>query len=60
MGSTSADEITGEIKYENVNFSYNQGEKIIDNLNIEINAGSTNAIVGATGSGKSTIIKLLE
>jgi len=58
-GSKTANEITGEIKYENVNFSYNQGEKIIDNLNIEINAGSTNAIVGATGSGKSTIIKLL-
>ena len=58
-GSKSANEIIGQIKYENVNFSYNEGEKIIDNLNIEINAGSTNAIVGATGSGKSTIIKLL-
>ena len=49
----------GEIKYENVNFSYNEGERVIENLNIEINAGTTNAIVGATGSGKSTIIKLL-
>ncbi len=58
-GSKSADEIMGEIKYENVNFSYNEGERVIENLNIEINAGTTNAIVGATGSGKSTIIKLL-
>ena len=58
-GSKNADIINGKIKYENVNFSYNQGEKIIEDLNVEINPGSKNAIVGATGSGKSTIIKLL-
>ena len=58
-GSKNADRINGKIKYENVNFSYNQGEKIIEDLNVEINPGSKNAIVGATGSGKSTIIKLL-
>tara|TARA_Y100000766_G_C18839167_1_gene572089 strand:- start:417 stop:1310 length:894 start_codon:yes stop_codon:yes gene_type:complete len=58
-GSTNADSINGKIKYENVNFSYNEGEKIIKNLNIDINPGSKNAIVGATGSGKSTIMKLL-
>ena len=58
-GSKNADRINGKIKYENVNFSYNQGEKIIKDLNIKINPGSKNAIVGATGSGKSTIIKLL-
>ncbi len=58
-GSKNADTINGKIKYENVNFSYNQGEKIIEDLNVEINPGSKNAIVGATGSGKSTIIKLL-
>jgi len=58
-GSKNADIIDGKIKYENVNFSYNEGEKIIQDLNLEINPGSKNAIVGATGSGKSTIIKLL-
>ena len=58
-GSKNADRINGKIKYENVNFSYNQEEKIIEDLNVEINPGSKNAIVGATGSGKSTIIKLL-
>ena len=58
-GSKNADIIDGKIKYENVNFSYNEGEKIIEDLNVEINPGSKNAIVGATGSGKSTIIKLL-
>ena len=58
-GLKNADIIDGKIKYENVNFSYNEGEKIIQDLNLEINPGSKNAIVGATGSGKSTIIKLL-
>ena len=58
-GSKNADIIDGKIKYENVNFSYNDGEKIIEDLNLEINPGSKNAIVGSTGSGKSTIIKLL-
>ena len=58
-GSKNADTIEGKIKYENVNFSYNKREKIIEDLTLEINPGSKNAIVGATGSGKSTIIKLL-
>jgi len=58
-GFKIADNIDGKIKYENVNFSYNQGEKVIDELNLEIEKGTINAIVGATGSGKSTIIKLL-
>jgi len=58
-GTKNADTIQGKIKYENVNFSYNKGEKIIEDLSLEINPGSKNAIVGATGSGKSTIIKLL-
>ena len=58
-GTKNADTIEGKIKYENVNFSYNKREKIIEDLSLEINPGSKNAIVGATGSGKSTIIKLL-
>ncbi len=59
IGTKNADTIEGKIKYENVNFSYNKREKIIEDLSLEINPGSKNAIVGATGSGKSTIIKLL-
>ena len=58
-GEKTANTIKGKIRYENVNFSYNETEKVIENLNLEIKAGTTNAIVGATGSGKSTIIKLL-
>ncbi len=59
IGVKIADSIKGEIRYKNVYFSYNKSEKVIDNFNLEIQAGTTNAIVGATGSGKSTIIKLL-
>ena len=58
-GLKTADNIMGKIKYENVHFSYNSSEKVIEGFNLEIKAGTTNAIVGATGSGKSTIIKLL-
>ena len=59
IGVKIADSIKGEIRYKNVFFSYNKSEKVIENFNLEIQAGTTNAIVGATGSGKSTIIKLL-
>tara|TARA_S200000501_G_scaffold228506_1_gene214276 strand:- start:14709 stop:16481 length:1773 start_codon:yes stop_codon:yes gene_type:complete len=58
-GPEIANKIRGKINYKNVNFSYKKGEKVIDDLCIEINAGKTTAIVGSTGSGKSTIIKLL-
>ena len=58
-GPEIAHKIRGKINYKNVNFSYKKGEKVIDDLSIEINAGKTTAIVGSTGSGKSTIIKLL-
>ena len=59
IGIKIADSIKGKIIYKNVYFSYNKSEKVIENFNLEIHAGTTNAIVGATGSGKSTIIKLL-
>ncbi|MAP99212.1 MAG: antibiotic ABC transporter ATP-binding protein [Flavobacteriaceae bacterium] len=58
-GLKKADNIKGEIIYENVSFSYIKEDKLIENFNLKIKSGSTNAIVGATGSGKSTIIKLL-
>lgn len=51
----------GEIEFENVSFAYesNQGKTIIDNLSFKVEAGKSVAIVGATGSGKSTIVRLL-
>lgn len=58
-GLHDAYKIKGKIVYESVNFSYSKGEKVLDDLNLKLMPGSTNAIVGLTGSGKSTIIKLL-
>ncbi len=49
----------GEVRFENVTFGYNEGEVIIDDLNIEVKAGQTVAIVGPTGAGKTTLVNLL-
>lgn len=49
----------GEIKFNNVNFSYNEGRKILNNCTFTIPAGQKVAIVGPSGSGKSTILRLL-
>jgi len=48
-----------EIQFENVEFRYRDDEPIIRNLSFEIRAGEKIAIVGPTGSGKSTLVKLL-
>ena len=49
----------GHISFENVTFGYNKSRLIIQNVSIEINSRETIAIVGASGSGKSTIGRLL-
>ncbi len=49
----------GKIQFKNVNFFYNEGEHIIKNLSFMINPGEHVAFVGPTGSGKTTIIRLL-
>jgi len=49
----------GKIEFKNVNFFYKKGEHIIKNLSFIINPGEHVAIVGPTGSGKTTIIRLL-
>ena len=56
---TNLDEVKGEIIFDKVNFSYEVNNPIIKNLSIEIKSGERVAIVGPTGSGKSTIIKLI-
>ncbi len=50
----------GLIKFENITFKYpNSDELVIDNLNFEACPGTTTAIIGSTGSGKSTILNLI-
>jgi ATP-binding cassette subfamily B multidrug efflux pump len=51
--------VKGEIEFKNVWFAYNEEEWILKDLSFKIEAGETAAFVGATGSGKSTIISLL-
>lgn len=51
--------VRGEVAFENVNFGYGEGDNIVTDLNLIIPAGETHGIVGATGAGKSTVLKLL-
>ena len=51
--------ITGHVKFENVAFGYNDGEMVLHGINLEAKPGETIALVGETGAGKSTIIRLL-
>ena len=51
--------VQGRIDFQHVNFSYGGGERVLHDINLTIEAGSTVAFVGQTGSGKSTLIKLL-
>jgi ATP-binding cassette, subfamily B, multidrug efflux pump len=51
--------ITGEVKFEKVWFAYNDEEYVLKNIDFEVEAGKTIALVGATGAGKSSVINLL-
>lgn len=52
-------QIKGEIEFKHVGFSYLQGTPVLKDLNFLVKSGETLAIVGHTGSGKSTIIQLI-
>nr|WP_236914636.1 ABC transporter ATP-binding protein [Clostridium sp. Cult2] len=52
-------EVKGKIEFRNVSFAYKNGEKVLENFNLIVNPGETIALVGETGSGKSTIVNLL-
>ena len=52
-------EVKGSVVFDDLNFAYPDRSEIINGLNIEIKPGTTQAIVGPTGSGKTTLIRLL-
>lgn len=51
--------LQGGVRFENASFSYEKGQQILRNINLEAKPGETVALLGATGSGKSTIIRLI-
>jgi ATP-binding cassette subfamily B protein/subfamily B ATP-binding cassette protein MsbA len=51
--------IHGNVRFENVGFHYNPGEEVLTDINLEIPAGSTIALVGPTGVGKTTLVSLI-
>ncbi len=59
-GEFELDKIKGNVKFENVSFGYDENNLVIKDFNLSVEAGQKIAIVGPTGSGKTTIVKLLE
>lgn len=55
----STENIKGEVQFKNVNFGYNEDKIIINDFSVDIKPGQKVAIVGPTGAGKTTIVKLL-
>ncbi len=51
--------IQGNVRFENVNFYYNQDEEVLTDINLEVPTGSTVALVGPTGVGKTTLVSLI-
>ena len=58
-GNLNSHFVKGEIELKDVSFSYDSKKKILDNINLKIKSGTSNAIIGETGSGKTTIINLI-
>jgi ATP-binding cassette subfamily B multidrug efflux pump len=58
-GDLEATHFKGDISFKQVRFSYIEGEEVLKGISLEVKAGETVAIVGATGAGKSTIINLV-
>lgn len=57
--SLSLKTVRGEVQFDNITFAYNGRNDVLKNLSLHVSSGTTIGIVGATGSGKSTLVKLL-
>ena len=51
--------VRGEVRFDRVSFAYGGGRPVLEDFDLHVPAGETHAIVGATGAGKSTVVKLL-
>ena len=59
FNSYSLDNAVGVVDFNNVSFSYNENQRLIENLSLHVSSGKKVAIVGPTGCGKTTLINLL-
>lgn len=59
FGSDELESFSGNIKFNNVSFSYNSGDEVLSDVNLEFKPGEITAIVGKSGSGKTTILNLI-
>jgi ABC-type multidrug transport system fused ATPase/permease subunit len=58
-GAVALQEVQGHVRFEHVSFAYGNGQEVLHDINIAARPGQIIAILGATGSGKSTILHLL-
>ena len=58
-GKENLDNMNGVISFKNVDFSYVKGIKVIDDFSLDVYSGHKVALVGSTGSGKTTVVNLL-
>ena len=57
--ATTLPPITGEVSFEHINFGYEEGQTVLEDMDLHVKAGESIALVGPTGAGKSTIVNLL-
>ena len=58
-GTKDMEQVKGEISFRNVDFSYVEGKKVLHDFNLDVKPGQKIALVGSTGSGKTTVVNLL-
>ncbi|MDR0402636.1 MAG: ABC transporter ATP-binding protein/permease [Treponema sp.] len=58
-GAVKLERVRGDIEYRNVSFSYNRDVRVLEHINLKIAAGTTLALVGPSGGGKTTLCHLL-
>ncbi len=58
-GSLNMEGAKGEVEFRNVSFGYNEEKQVLQNFSLKVKAGQKAALVGATGSGKTTVVNLL-
>jgi ATP-binding cassette subfamily B protein len=59
MGATDLERIRGHVRFDHVQFAYRTGPEVLHGIDLDVPAGTTVALVGHTGAGKSTIAKLI-